>query len=88
MAHALGLPKTNKSDEALPHIISPIFTERTDGKIAPHNLIWPSYWGVKNGDTVIPLKLEVFLPIARTIIGYIDSLATGNWPQLADSHLV
>ncbi len=88
MAHALGFPKTNKSDDALPHIISPIFAEQTDGKIAPHNLFWPSYWAEMQGDTVLPLKQEVFLSVARKIIGYIDSLATGDWPQLADSHLV
>ncbi len=88
MAHVLGLPKTNKSDYALPHIISPIFAEHTDGKIAPHNLFWPSYWAEMQGDTVLPLKQEVFLSVARKIIGYIDSLATGDWPQLADSHLV
>jgi hypothetical protein len=88
MAHALGLPKANKSDEALPHILSPVFKEGVDGKIAPHNLIWPAYWAEMDGDKIKPLTIDVYSPIAREIIGYIDSLSTGNWPQLADSHLV
>jgi hypothetical protein len=88
MAHALGLPKANKSDQALPHIISPVFAEGIDGKIAPHNLLWPSYWAEMQGDEIVPLIRGVFLPIAQKVIGYIDSLATGNWPQLADSHMV
>jgi len=88
MAHALGVPGTSKSDDALPHIISPVFAEQPNGKIAPHNMIWPSYWAEMRGDTVLPLKKEVFIPIARMSIGHIDSLETGDWPQLADSHLV
>jgi hypothetical protein len=88
MAHALGLPKTNKSDQAMPHIISPVYAIGSDGKIAPHNLIWPSFWAEMQGNEIIPLRKEVFLPVVRKRIGYIDSLATGNWPQLADSHLV
>jgi len=88
MAHALGLPKANKSDQALPHIISPVFAKGVDGKIAPHNLLWPSYWAELQGDEVAPLALDVFLPVARKIIGYIDSLGTGTWPQVADSHVV
>ena len=88
MAHALGVPKTIKSDDALPHIISPVFAKRTDGKIAPHNLVWPTYWAEQNGDTISPLKLDIVLPVARMSIQYNDSLATGNWPELADSQLV
>jgi hypothetical protein len=88
MAHALGLPKVNKSDVALPRIISPVFAKGSDGKIAPHNLLWPAYWAEMQGDDIIPLVREVYLPIVRKKIGHIDSLETGNWPQLADSHLV
>jgi hypothetical protein len=88
MAHALGVPRTSKSDESLPYIISPVFAEQPNGKIAPHNMIWPSYWEEKRGNTVLPLKLDVFLSIVRMSIGHIDSMATNNWPQLADSQLV
>jgi len=88
MAHALGLPKTNKSDFSLPHIISPVFAQQKNGIIAPHNLLWPSYWAEMKGDTVLPLREEVFLPVTRKIISHIDSLSTGDWPQLADTHLV
>ena len=88
MAHALGLPKANKSDKALPHIISPVFAKGSDGKIAPHNLLWPAFWAELKGDEIIPLKKEVFSLVAQKHIAYIDSLQTGNWPQIADSHLV
>ena len=88
MAHALGLPKVNKSDQALPHIISPVFAVGSDGKVAPHNLLWPAFWGEIFENDVVPLKREVFLPIAQKLIGYIDSLSTGNWPQLEDSNIV
>lgn len=88
MAHALGLPKTNKSDQTMPHIVSPVFAKGADDKIGPHNLIWPAYWAEMDQNDVVPLKQEDYLLIAQKIIGYIDSLGTGNWPQLTDSQIV
>jgi len=88
MTHGLGIHNVNKMDQALPHIISPVFIKQSNGTIAPHNLIWPSYWAEMKGDTIQPLHLDTFIPIARNIIGHIDSLGTGDWPAFADSNLV
>jgi len=41
-----------------------------------------------DSNQVIPLKRDVFLPIARKIIGHIDSLGTYDWPHMADSTLI
>jgi len=88
MAHKLGLHSSNKSNQALPHIVSPVFTKRGDGKYAPHNMIWPSYWAEMDSNRIVPLKMSVFLPVTRKIIGHIDSLGTNDWPQIEDSTLV
>jgi len=43
-AHGLGTHGVNKSDGALPHIMSPVFVQGSDGKIAPHKMFWPAFW--------------------------------------------
>jgi len=88
MAHKLGLHKSNKNDQALPHIETPVFSRDDNGKYAPHNLIWPSYWAEMDSNTIIPLKMDIFLPITRKIIGHLDSLGTNDWPIIEDSTLV
>jgi len=43
----------------LPAIVEPVYRRDTNGKLAPHRMMWPAYWGVRdNGDdkeTVRPL---------------------------------
>lgn len=58
-AHALGTHGVNKNADSLPHIITPVMARNANGKIAPHNLIYPSYWGAINGDDISPLSLSV-----------------------------
>ncbi len=88
IAHGLGMHRVNKNDLALPHVKSPVFIKQDDDKYAPHNLIWPAYWAEMEGNSIHPLKMDIFIPIARKIIGHIDSLGNGDWPALADSNLV
>jgi len=86
-AHGLGLHLSSKSDRALPHIYSTIYMEQENGQIAPQQLIWPSFWGEFRQDTLKPLPLAESLPVARAMIGHIDSTLSGDWPQIPDSLL-
>ena len=79
MGHALGVHGSNKSGTALPHIISPVFSEDEDGKIAPYNLIWPSYWGTMTGDSIQPLNINSYSEIISSFIKNTDTLLTGSW---------
>jgi hypothetical protein len=88
MAHRLGLHNSNKNNQALPHIITPVFARTAEGRYAPHNMIWPSYWGEMDSTGIVPLKMDVFLPVARKIIAQVDSLATNDWPDMSDSTLI
>jgi hypothetical protein len=38
-----------------PQIIEPVFVRDSSGKIAPHRLIWPSFWGKSEGENIWPL---------------------------------
>jgi len=44
LAHGLGTHNADKSNDAAPLIFSPVFARQSDGKIAPHDLVWPAYW--------------------------------------------
>ncbi len=38
-----------------PHIVEPVFVKDRSGKIAPHRLMWPSFWGKLEGENITPL---------------------------------
>jgi hypothetical protein len=46
------------SADALPHILSPVFAQNAQGKIGPHHLMWPAFWGAKSDGRVRPLPLD------------------------------
>jgi hypothetical protein len=39
-----------------PHIVEPVFVRDRSGKIAPHRLMWPAFWGKQEGENVTPLR--------------------------------
>jgi len=87
-SHKLGVPGPNKMPSTFPLIQSPIFVRSEKGKIEPRNLIWPSYWAIKNGNELKPLDItfveENIQPLLR-----LDSVYNfGEWPKLSDSSLV
>ncbi|UCE98847.1 MAG: hypothetical protein JSV82_06575 [Planctomycetota bacterium] len=86
-AHGLGTYSVGKSDDALPHIIYPVFAKQADGKIAPHKLIWPAFWGSLKDQEVTPIDLE----IVRQGAGIIANKALpryGDWPSLTKESVV
>jgi len=87
ISHGLGVKGINKSEQILPHVISPVLAEQSDGKIAPHNLIWPSYWASQQGDSIKPISLASLSALFKNIIVNDDSTARGNWLKLNDSVL-
>jgi hypothetical protein len=39
-----------------PQIVEPVFVRDRSGKIAPHRLMWPAYWGKWEGEKIIPIQ--------------------------------
>ena len=59
MAHKLGLPRHHTADAAAPIIQQPVFLrEQKTGKIAPHRVLFASYWGRMANNVVTPLLPE------------------------------
>jgi len=81
-AHALGMHGVIKSEQALPHIYSPVFIKQSDGKIAPHNLVWPSFWAKVINDSIVPLEMEFISPIVQKFIVNDDTLGIRSWLDL------
>jgi len=84
IAHALGVHGASKSETLLPHIQAPVIMAGTDGKIAPHNMIWPSFWAKMTGDSIIPLRIDELHPLIDSLIVNNDTLHTGNWLDITD----
>ena len=99
--HRLGTPNVNKAEQVLPHVIAPVFAKQADvgvaygeslislpgGKIAPHKMVWPAYWGCLDGDSVKPLTLDVVEKTLGRVFENVEPAATGGWPSLSEEQI-
>jgi hypothetical protein len=58
LAHKLGIPMPARGENTAPAIVQPVFLRGADGKIAPHKIVWPSYWGRMKDGKVKPMLPE------------------------------
>ncbi|MBA7640832.1 hypothetical protein ES703_48503 [subsurface metagenome] len=86
-AHRLGTIGVNKSHEALPHISSPVFAQEPNGKIAPHKLLWPAYWGTLKDQNVSPIDFEVVKQTVGKVLANEKLPPSGDWPALSAEHI-
>lgn len=54
LAHSLGLPSHAAADNP-PGIREPVML-RDDGKLYPHRIVWPAFWGQMRGEAITPLN--------------------------------
>ncbi len=57
-ANRLGIFGIAQWQTDMPQIIEPVYIRDDSGKITPHRLVWPSYWGEIVDGKVIPLRAE------------------------------
>jgi hypothetical protein len=94
-AHALGTFFARRADDALPHIATPVFAEQqgigaayheglpvveSSGKIAPHRVLWPAFWGSMEDQAIDPIELEIVKQTIAPVIG--ESPSSDGWPSL------
>ena len=58
MAHQLGLATKKRTMQDAPQIVAPVFVRQSDGKIAPHKLIWPAFWAIEHAGQFEPILPE------------------------------
>jgi len=85
-AHGLGLHNVNKSDDVLPHIVSPVFIKQENGKIAPHKLFWPAFWATLNKENITPIEPDIVRSIASKIMVN-DTIPSADWPTLSKEQI-
>jgi len=87
-AHRLGTIGVNKSHEALPHIAAPVFATQENGKIAPHRLVWPSYWADMKDDKILPVAFETAMNVVGEALGDVERPTSGDWPAFTSDHII
>jgi len=87
-AHSLGIAGINKSPEALPHILYPVFAKQSNGKITPYKMFWPAFWGTVKEGKVTPINLEVVKKTIGKILTKEKLPRTGDWRILTAEHII
>ncbi len=88
LAHALGTHQSKKAPASLPHLVAPVFVKESDGKFAPHKMLWPAFWAYEKEGALTPILPEVVRPLLTDF--YIsDTLKQiGGWATLQDSAMI
>ena len=61
----------------------------TPGKIGPHKLIWPAYWGaISDQGEVRPLDLETVKTVVGAALKGIPLTAAGDWAEIKEDQVV
>ncbi|MBP1679124.1 MAG: hypothetical protein H6Q29_1035 [Bacteroidetes bacterium] len=87
-AHALGIPKADKADSALPHVATPVFAMQEDGTYAPHNLLWPAFWASETPEGFIPIAPARVSPLVKEVLERDTNRVVGKWPVLTDAEII
>jgi len=82
-AHGLGLPSMHRRDDALPVIVSPVLAKQADGKIGPHRMMWPAFWGRMKGDGVSPIAPEHVMRKAAKALGRMKASKAEAWKPMS-----
>jgi hypothetical protein len=88
--HKLGLHgKLASMQPQLPHVVTPVFARMANGKIGPHNMIWPSFWGTQTNGVVKPLAPNLVREIAPDELGIeIEAPERVNdWIELSEKQI-
>jgi hypothetical protein len=87
-AHALGTHQSKKAPASLPHLVAPVFVKESDGKFAPHRMLWPAFWAYEKNGAIVPIHPKIVRPLLTDFfIG--DTLKQpGAWATLSDSVMI
>ncbi len=67
LAHSLGLPSHDYSDDLVPGMVGPVF-QRDGGMLYPYRMTWPAFWGSLQDGKLKPLDPdEVYNALRNTL---------------------
>jgi hypothetical protein len=82
LSHGLGEFNVNKSPDVLPHIEYPVFAPQQDGKIGPHRVVWPAFWGRLGTGAVAPLNPDEVRKVLLKGKLRKELAPDGSWPRV------
>ncbi len=88
LAHALGTHQSKKAKASLPHLVAPVFVKESDGKFAPHKMLWPAFWAYMKGNEVVPILPERVRPMLTDFYVSDTLKQIGGWATLTDSAMI
>jgi len=88
--HKLGLHGRHAINKKLPHVLTPVFARMDNGKIAPHNLFWPAFWGGLAKGKVTPVPPDLVKELAPDALGLDEENIerVDDWKPLSDKQIV
>lgn len=88
LAHALGTHQSKKAPASLPHLVAPVFVKESDGKFAPHKMLWPAFWAYIKGNELVPILPERVRPLLTSFFVADTLRQPGAWATLADTTMI
>ena len=87
--HKLALHGKHHADIKLPHVMTPVFVRGENGKIQPHNMFWPAYWGTLEDDKLTPIHPQVIKELAPEALGLDQpsDARVNDWRTLNDEQI-
>jgi hypothetical protein len=55
MAHRFGKATQTRTDDDIPGIVQPVFIKNANGVLQPNRMMWPAFFGWKDGDAIKPM---------------------------------
>ena len=87
LAHALG-EKGHRSGSELPRMFGGVYAKQPDGRIYPHRVTWPAFWGYLDQGGVQPLEPEkIYQETRRSLRVRKDFVAEVVLPELGSRDL-
>ncbi len=87
-SHALGTHQSKKAKGSLPHLVAPVFVKESDGKFAPHKMLWPAFWAYEKAGEITPILPEVVRPLLTDFYLSDTLKQIGGWATLQDSAMI
>lgn len=84
MAHGLGVHAMGFDPNGAPYIQQPVFAKGFDGKLAPHRMVWPSYWARLEGTKLQPLTPAQIVDAT----GWLYRFGEGRNPKAPDEEKI
>jgi hypothetical protein len=67
LAHGLGLPSHAYTSDLAPGIVEPVLLQ-DQGKLYPHRMTWPAFWGKLKDGAITPLNPDATYDALRSIL--------------------